>query len=137
MDTLEIVVNGKPALAVAAKEDKYKLTFDGDVPVPDGGWIAARVVGPSSRYVSDSYAFAQTSPVYVVVDGKRWTSAADARFLADVVDAIWARVDGGGRGGRGGGAPGERWRTPAERETFKAAIDRAKAVYLKIAAGSD
>jgi hypothetical protein len=82
--------------------------------------------------ISDSYAFAQTSPVYVVRDGKRFTSAEDAAFLRDTVDALWARVESGGRGR--GGAPGQsRWRTPAEREKFKAAIDHARAVYDKIA----
>jgi TolB protein len=104
--------------------EQQRIAFDGAVVVPEGGWVAIRVVGPSSKYVSDSYAFAQTSPVYVVRDGTRWTSADDARFLAEVVDAIWARVDG----------PRARWRTPAERDTFKAAIDRARSVYLEIAA---
>ena len=95
------------------------------MPVPRGGWVAARAVGPSSRYVTDSYAFAQTSPVYVVRDGQRFTVAEDAMFLRDVVDAIWTRVDSPAGAGR--------WRTPAEREKFKAAIDRAKAVYEEIA----
>lgn len=122
MEKLEVIVNGRVVRGTSS--DPHRLTFDGAVDVPDGGWVAIRAVGPSSRYVSDSYAFAQTSPVYVVRDGKRWTSPEDARFLAEVVDAIWARVDG----------PRARWRTPAERETFKAAIDRARSVYLEIAA---
>jgi TolB protein len=124
MEKLEVIVNGRVAQQVGASSDLLRIAFDGRVAVPDGGWVAIRVVGPSSKYVSDSYAFAQTSPVYVVRDGKRWTSADDARFLAEVVDAIWARVDG----------PRARWRTPAERDTFKAAIDRARSVYLEIAA---
>ena len=136
MERLEVIVNGRiaqnsglglPAVALAkagASSDPQRIVFDGAVAVPDGGWVAIRVVGPSSKYVSDIYAFAQTSPVYIVRDGKRWTSADDARFLGEVVDAIWARVDG----------PRTRWRTPAERDTFKAAIDRARSVYLEIAA---
>ena len=122
LEKLEIIVNGRVAAAMKAGGPQ-KVTFSGTVSVPDGGWIAARVVGPASRYVSDSYAFAQTSPVYIVRDGKRFTSAEDARFLRDVVDAIWARVDG----------QRARWRTLAERENFKAAIDKAKAVYEAIA----
>jgi TolB protein len=127
LEKLEIIVNGRVA-ATATPTDPQKITFTGSIPVPHGGWVAARVVGPSSRYVTDSYAFAQTSPVYVVRDGKRFTSAEDAIFLRDVVDAIWAGVDGQ----RPEPAEG-RWRTPAEREKFKATIDQARAVYEAIA----
>ena len=127
LDKLEVIVNGRIAHQAepraGAASERQRIAFDGGVAVPEGGWVAIRVIGPSSKYVSDSYAFAQTSPVYVVRDGKRWTSADDARFLGEVVDAIWARVDG----------PRARWRTPAERDTFKAAIDRARSVYLEIA----
>src|SRR5262249_46890080 len=98
------------------------VTFTGTVTIPDGGWIGARVIGPVSRYVSDSYAFAATSPVYVVVGGKRFTSSADAEFLGKVVDAIWQRLAARGNGGRA-----------AEKETFKGAIDQAREVYRRIA----
>jgi TolB protein len=124
METLEIVVNGRVAAAAQPQpSNRGRIVFAGSVAVPRGGWIAARVSGPSSRYVSDSYAFAQTSPVYIVRDGTRFTSAEDAAFLRDVVDAMWNRVD----------SQRTRWRTPAERDTFKAAIDRARAVYDDIA----
>ena len=122
MEKLEVIVNGRIAQTVKVS-DPSRIEFDGIVPVPDGGWVAIRVLGPSSKYVSDSYAFAQTSPVYIVRGGRRWTSAVDARFLAQVVDALWARLDG----------QRARWRTPAEREKFKAAIDKARSVYLQIA----
>jgi len=87
-----------------------------------GGWVAVRAVGPASRYVGDSYAFAQSTPVYVVRNGKRWTSPDDARFLADVTESIWTRVDQR--------AP---WRSAAERDRFHAEIERARAVYDQIA----
>jgi TolB protein len=123
MEKLEVIVNGRIAHTIKPSGDPGRIAFADSVPVPDGGWVAIRVLGPSSKYVSDSYAFAQTSPVYIVRGGRRWTSAADARFLAQVVDAIWARVDG----------QRARWRTPAEREKFKAAIDKARSVYLQVA----
>ena len=80
----------------------------------------ARVRGPSSRYVGDSYAFAQTSPVYVVRSGHRFVSAEDARFLGEGVDALWARVQDA------------HWRTPAESERFHATVLQARAVYRRI-----
>ena len=122
MDRLEIVVNGTVAHTVAAT-DSFRITFDGDVAVPQGGWIAARVLGPSSRHITDSYAFAHTSPVYVVRDGRPFRSAADARFLADAVEAIWRRVRNGP------------WRTEEDRSRFRAALDRAVAVYEGIIQG--
>jgi TolB protein len=118
---LDIVVNGKVTASVNAT-DSSRVLFDRSVAVPQGGWIAARVIGPSSRYVADSYAFAQTSPVYVVRNGRRYTSAEDARFFVQTMDAILARVERGP------------WRTPAEQEAFRAEIEKARAVYAAIAA---
>jgi TolB protein len=120
IERLEIIVNGKIAFTSQPDALTTSLAFYRDVPMPAGGWIAARVVGPPSKYIADSYAFAQTSPVYVVRDGKPYVSAADAKFLADVVDAIWARASRGP------------WRSDAAREKFKHEIDQAKAVYLKL-----
>jgi hypothetical protein len=120
MSRLDIIVNGKVAATVSAT-DSSRMTFDSSVALPQGGWIAARVVGPSSRYVADSYAFAQTSPVYVVRDGRRFTSSDDARFFVQTMDAILARVERA------------QWRTPAEREKFRAEVEKARSVYAKIA----
>jgi hypothetical protein len=122
MSRLDILVNGKVVDSVMARsaKDSLKMTFDASVAVPDGGWVAARVIGPSSRYVTDSYAFAQTSPVYIVRGGRRFTSAEDARFLGEAVDAIWTRVER---------SP---WRSDAERDHFHAEITQARAVYQRI-----
>lgn len=48
--------------------------------------------------------------------------ASDVTFLADTVRAIWARMEK------------SRWRFDAERDAFKAAVDRALDVYQKRAA---
>jgi TolB protein len=126
LDTLDIIVNGKVAATVKPQTEGQvtRGVFDGTVEIPAGGWIAARAKGPVSRYVSDSYAFAATSPVYVVRAGKRFTSAADADFLARVVEAIWQRVDAR--------SP---WRSDQEREQFHSAIVKAASVYRAIADG--
>ncbi|MEX2284295.1 MAG: CehA/McbA family metallohydrolase [Gemmatimonadota bacterium] len=122
LDSLQIIVNGKVAQNVRAT-DSLRIEFNGDIAVPDGGWVAARVVGPSHRYVTDSYAFAQTSPVYVVRGGRKHVVAEDGRFLADLVKAIGTRTER------------SRWRTPAERERFQSALDRASAIYEQCANG--
>ena len=122
MSRLDIIVNGNIVRSVVAASaaDSARMTFSDSVAIPQGGWIAARVVGPASRYVGDSYSFAQTSPVYVTRGGRQYTSAADAHFLGEAVDAVWARVEH---------AP---WRTPAERDRFHAEITRARAIYQRI-----
>lgn len=121
MARLDIIVNGAVVRSVAAGDSAH-LVFDGSVAMPDGGWVAARVTGPVSRYVGDSYAFAQTTPVYVVRGGHRFTSAADARFLAELVEDIWTRTDRDAA-----------WRSPDERARFHAGIERARGIYERIA----
>ena len=119
VETLEILVNGDVVQTVRAT-DPLRVTFDGSVDVPAGGWVAARATGPKSKYLGDDYAFAQTSPVYVVRGGRRFVKTADVQFLADTMDAIWTRVEK------------SRWRSDAERDAFKAAIDKAKAHYQQL-----
>jgi len=128
VDVVEVLVNGAVVESLEVPEQDGIVrgwTLDTRVQVPEGGWIAARAQGPSSRYVTDSYAFAQTSPVYVTVDGAQRTSAADAHFLADAVRALWGRVED------------SEWRTDRERARFEEAVNEAIAVYESIAAGDD
>jgi TolB protein len=124
LDSLQIVVNGKTVRNIPASADSLRITFDEEIALPEGGWIAARVLGPATKYVTDSYAFAQTSPVYVVRAGKRYRSVEDGRFLIGVVDAIAARSERA------------RWRTTAERDRFMAALDSARVVYQRCAGSS-
>jgi hypothetical protein len=72
--------------------------------------------------VGDSTAFAHTSPVHVLRGDRPFTSAADARFLADAVAAVWARLE-----------KSATWRSPADRDRFRATLDKAREVYLGIA----
>lgn len=119
VDSLQIIVDGEVVKTVSAT-DKAHVAFDGSVPMPNGGWVVARVLGPNSKYIGDDYAFAQTSPVYVVRGGHRYVNAEDVQFLAQTVDAIWTRVER------------SRWRSDAARERFRAAIDSARAVYARL-----
>jgi TolB protein len=118
MDSLQIIVNGEIVETMPAV-DPLRIRHEGRVAVPRGGWIAARVLGPSSPLIGDDYAFAQTSPVYVVRGGRPFVSEPDVRFLAATVEAIWARVER------------SEWRTSAERDEFRAAVDQALAFYAR------
>ena len=95
--------------------------FDGTISMPDGGWIAARVLGPHSKYIGDDYAFAHTSPVYVVRDGRKFVKADDVQFLAQTSM-------------RSGRASSDRAGSRTlERDRFRAAVDSARAVYRRLA----
>ncbi len=117
LDRVEVIVNGAVAhtFPVGGREGRHALT--GTVRLEGSGWVAARALGPSSPMVADDYAFAQTSPVYVVRDGKPFISAKDATFLDAMVAAIWARLES------------RRFSSPAAREEFRASVERARRVY--------
>jgi Tol biopolymer transport system component len=116
VESLEILVNGEVVHSMRPA-DPLRAMFDGRVDLPAGGWVAVRATGPKSKYLGDDYAFAQTSPVYVVRGGQRFIKASDVQFLADTVSAIWTRAERA------------RWRSEAERTAFRAAIDKAHAFY--------
>jgi TolB protein len=123
VDSLQIIVNGDVVKTVArAGADSGRVSFDGRIPMPDGGWIVARVIGGKSRYLGDDYAFAHTGPVYIVRGGKRHVRAEDVQFLSQTIDAIWTRAER------------SHWRSSAERDRFRATLDSAKAVYARIVA---
>jgi hypothetical protein len=122
LETLEIVVNGEVSHRVPASGDRTRVSAAVSVPVPAGGWIAARVSGAPHRYVADSYPFAQTSPVYVVRGDRRFVSTADARFLQRVVEEIGRRAE-----------TSRKWRSEGEGRAFREAIEKAGAVYRAVA----
>ena len=118
IDRLEILVNGAVQHTSKPEGERTHMEIDVTVDVPRGGWVATRVVGPSNRYVGDNYAFAQTTPVYVVRDGAEFTSAEDAEFLIGVIDAVWRRVEAR-----------DEWRTDADKQFYQAAVEEAKSAY--------
>jgi TolB protein len=118
VETIDVVVNGVVA-HTARPADPRRATIDASVDMPAGGWVAVRARGPKSPYLGDDYAFAYTSPVYVVRGGRPYVNAADVQFLSDTVDAIWARVQNSA------------WRSDAERDRFRAAVDQARDFYQR------
>jgi Tol biopolymer transport system component len=125
VDRLEILVNGKIAHALPATGDGTRFDVAVPVEVAGSGWIAARVVGDRNRYVGDNYAFAHTTPVYVVRDGLTYTSADDADFLIAVIDELQSRV-----------VRRNAWANPADRDAYLSGLDEARAVYRRAADAS-
>jgi single-stranded-DNA-specific exonuclease len=97
VDRCEVVVNGKVAIS-RDMTGKRSIAIDQELEVGRSSWVAARALGPWSRMVlNDLQAFAHTSPVYVVVNGERVASAADARFWVEWIDKLIAQVNTRGR----------------------------------------
>ena len=119
---LEIIANGVVVHRQEVGDEPHRIRTAISVPLPDGGWIAARASGAPHRYVADTYPFAHTSPVYVVVDGVPFTSAVDARFLLEAVDIVARRI-----------VAADRWDSAAEKQAFLRSVEEAKAVYRRIA----
>lgn len=121
LDEVEILLNGAVVKKWVPLGDDRKWSFDTSVDAPEGGWIAARATGPSSPYVGDAHAFAQTSPVYVVRDGHPFTSADAARFLLRSVDELWRRVSGR-----------DSWFNEGQESAYRQYVDQARAYYQSV-----
>jgi WD40 repeat protein len=125
LNEVHILQNGEVVHTINARKRDQTFTFSVPVDVAENGWIAARAVGPSHRYITDTYAFAQTTPVYVLRNGERYTSAEDAQFLRKVVEAVWQSV-----------RERDQWHTEAGKERYRKAVEEAKSVYQQIAEGT-
>ncbi|MBK8151159.1 MAG: CehA/McbA family metallohydrolase [Acidobacteria bacterium] len=63
VEKVEIIVNGKVVWSGTGFSGKQ--TFSGKIAAPNGGWIAARVYGGSSKPpFADSYPFAHSAPIW-------------------------------------------------------------------------
>lgn len=126
LEKVELVVNGEIARSFPIEAGRNRVEIDTDVELSTSGWVAARAMGPPSRYVGDTFPFVQTSPVYVVRGGVAYESAEDARFLLATVDELWQRVQAKNSFG-----------TEEERREYREGIDRARAVYRSIIARAE
>jgi hypothetical protein len=105
---VEVIVNGYPAATknIVADGSTQPMTFDIDI--PHSSWVAVRIL-PS----------AHTNPVWVEVGGKPVrASKRSAEWCVKAVETCW-------------NSKKERIRE-AERETAKAAYDKATAIYQKV-----
>lgn len=94
--TIEVIVNGEVVSSVAAGSDAHQ-SFEGEIDLPDGGWVALRVTGPETTTWPgmDSYAFAHTSPVWIGEVGSTTTEAEmrSAEVLLAALLGARARLD--------------------------------------------
>lgn len=89
LDRIELIVNGEVAHSWDPDKVLEQWKFTTNIALSGPGWISARATGPASRYVGDAFAFAETSPVHIKRNGRSFSSAADAAFLAASVAETW------------------------------------------------
>lgn len=124
LNRIDVLLNGTVVDSIDARGKQFPIKFKSSVTVSENGWIALRAYGPHHRYITDSYPFAQTTPVYILRNGRRYTSKKDARFLRDVVEALWQSVKNR-----------DSWHSEEGKAHYRKAIEQAKTVYEKIADG--
>jgi TolB protein len=119
MTKLVVIVNGKPYQTVASSD--RELGWEGTVPVSESSWIAVEAEGGTSPFVTDSYLFAHSTPVWVTVRARPVLVEEDRAYLERYVDrlAAIARAE-------------TSWKNDAEREItvrgFTEARDRLRAL---------
>jgi TolB protein len=116
VDVIEIIVDGDVARTITVAEGERRLTAQESIPVDGARWIAVRARGGKARYSGDNYTFAHTGPVYFTDAPPNDASRASADFLAEVIEAIWQRVD-----------QRDAWLRPEDREVYRRHLDEALA----------
>ncbi|MBL8960050.1 MAG: CehA/McbA family metallohydrolase, partial [Gemmatimonadetes bacterium] len=121
VDSIAIVVNGVTVASAPAPAAPFSTTIRRTIPLPPGGWVAARVVGGTvDRWPAMAdRTFAHTAPIWI---GQRLSTDPAARrdAVADLLRALAvaeARLDVGYAGAR---IPGLKAEFTAARERLQA-----------------
>jgi TolB protein len=119
VDHLEIVCNGKIAKTVPLEGKRDTADIEGTLPISASGWCLLRAWSEKAEYpVTDNYAYATTSPIYVNVADKRPRSPEDAKYFAAwiqrTIDITEKYPD---------------WNSPLEKETVMQRLRDAQKIY--------
>jgi len=103
VEAIEIVMNGEVIERMSTAERSRSYTWSIDLPVREGGWLAARTYS-DHRFTHQRFShfspplrhFAHTSPVYLEVDGATPVSVSALSELLKEVDQVieWAETRG-------------------------------------------
>jgi hypothetical protein len=94
-ERLQIVASNRVVAEAEAAGDPPQATVEAEVALPQGGWLVARCWGPSDED-RGQWRGAQSSPVYVQVEGRRAPpDPAAVATLADWLDKAWRGIEQG------------------------------------------
>jgi len=87
-DKVEVLVNGAVVWSEPGLSAGESRKFGGELVLPEGGWVAARVYGGSTAWpLMDSYPFAHSSPVWINSRGST-DPAAKAQAVLELEHAL-------------------------------------------------
>ena len=87
-DKAEVLVNGAVVWSEAGLAAGESRRFSGELELPEGGWVAARVHGSSTSWpLMDSYPFAHSSPIWIHSRGST-DPATKARAVSELQHAL-------------------------------------------------
>jgi hypothetical protein len=92
-EQLEVLANGEVVASAGASGSPATATLETELPLPEGGWLAARCRGTQQLPHRHAYqrVFAHTSPVYVLVTGR--PQVADVVAIRKWVGALDQMLD--------------------------------------------
>lgn len=97
-DGVQLFVNGSLAAELEGRAEPGSHRYSGELALPEGGWITARVLGAEVRWPAmDSYLYAETSPVWIEEIGSTDPAVArqSAGLLLHALDAAEQKLRGG------------------------------------------
>jgi hypothetical protein len=90
MTALHVLVNGE---RFATVEGEREIRWSGRIPVEESSWIAVEAEGPSSPWITDTYLYAHSTPVWVTVAGRPVLVEKDRAYLERYVEALIAYAE--------------------------------------------
>jgi hypothetical protein len=88
---IDILHQGRVVKQIDVNPPAAEVRRNEKIVVPKSGWLAVRCLGRGQREnpnLSPAFAFAHTSPFYVIVDGQPIRSPEDARYIHDQFSAF-------------------------------------------------
>ena len=86
MEKLLVLVNGKAHATVPGPS--RELSWSGEVALDEASWIALQAEGGPSPFITDSYLFAHSTPVWVTVSGRPVLVEEDRAYLERYIEAL-------------------------------------------------
>ena len=121
VERLEIVANGVVVASIPLTGNRTTAEAVIPIPVARSGWFTLRAWSSGAvSPVLDSYPFATTSPVYVLVGGKPIRSRDDARYFVGWIERLEAAA-----------AAHAGWNDQAEKSEVLTRLGQARQVFLE------
>ncbi len=93
LDKLEVIYNGRVVANGQPSTDKKELALEHELRLDLGGWVAARVSGPSVPDFAVGPQQAHANPVYIELPGSKLDAKTDAEYFLAWIDRLEADLN--------------------------------------------